>query len=111
MDKVAKLKSVAKGLALVGAGGILGAGAGISADKQIAKNKRNATAVKGWDTRRRNAKMSKQANDNTTAEVKQVIRAIGQNPASPKRALTDYIKRKLILKARKGPEEKSHEGK
>lgn len=56
MDKVAKLKSIAKGLAAAGAGGILGTGAGISAREQIQRNKYNARTRKGWDTRRRKAK-------------------------------------------------------
>jgi len=55
MDKVAELKGIARDLATAGAGGILGAGAGVAAHKLIAKNKRNARAKKGWDTRRRKA--------------------------------------------------------
>ncbi|CAL9983874.1 hypothetical protein VPHD148_0268 [Vibrio phage D148] len=59
MDKVAKLKSIAKGLATAGAGGILGAGAGIAASDQIQKNKNNARTRKGWETRRRRAASEK----------------------------------------------------
>ena len=55
MDKVARLVVSARDLATIGTGGILGAGAGISAKEQIAKNRRNARAVKGWNTRRRRA--------------------------------------------------------
>lgn len=58
MDKVAKLKSIAKGLATAGAGGILGVGGGIAANEQITRNKYNARARKGWDTRRKRAKES-----------------------------------------------------
>lgn len=62
MDKVAKLKSIAKGLATAGAGGILGAGAGVAAHEQITRNKYNARTRKGWDTRRRKAKEAVNAN-------------------------------------------------
>lgn len=56
MDKVARLVVSARDLAAIGTGGILGVGAGISAKENIAKNRRNARAVKGWDTRRRRAR-------------------------------------------------------
>ena len=60
MDKVAKLKNIAKGLATAGAGGILGASAGVAASEQIRKNKNNARTRKGWDTRRRRLANEKQ---------------------------------------------------
>lgn len=98
MDKIAELKSVAKGLA---AGGILGAGAGIAASEQIRKNGYNARTKKGWDTRRRNS-MTKKANDtDTLPEVKIAIRALGKNLDNPTKAVASYASRSLISKVRK----------
>lgn len=54
MDKVAKLKSIAKGLAAE-VDGVRGVTSVMSAHENIAKNKRNAAAHKGWATRRRRA--------------------------------------------------------
>lgn len=103
MDKVAKLKSIAKGLAIGGTGGILGASAGISAEKQIASNKRNARAKRGWDTRRRNSSMNKQAesSDAVSQEMKHAIRTVGTNLNNPKHVVSNYAQRKLITKIRK----------
>ena len=102
MEKIAKLKSLAKSLTMAGAVGILGAGAGISAEKQIVNNKNNTRSKKGWDTRRKNV-MSKKANEmhsDSTHEAKQLIRSIGTNVVNPKHAAIDYFKRKLITKIR-----------
>ena len=97
MDKVAELKSIAKGLA---AGGILGAGAGIAAKDQIQKNNNNARTVKGWDTRRKNA-MTKEANTDTSDKAKSVVRSVATNIGNPAGAVADYAGRRILSKARK----------
>ena len=49
MNKVAKLKSIAKGIA---ATGVLGFGGGVLASTQVQNNKNSARSRKGWETRR-----------------------------------------------------------
>ncbi len=96
MDKVAKLKSVALGL---GAGGILGAGGGIAAYKQIQNNKNNARSVKGWDTRRRNSH-TKVAEQDSISDVKSAIRTLGTSLDNPSKAAKIYATKSLIHKVR-----------
>lgn len=97
MDKSAKLKSVAKGLI---AGSILGAGAGIAADKQIQKNKHNARTIKGWDTRRNNA-LTKKAESDTVHDVRRALGSLGRNLSHPTHAAADFAQRSLIVKIRR----------
>ena len=99
MDKIAELKSIAKGLT---AGGILGAGAGIAARDNIQKNKHNARTVKGWDTRRRNS-MTKKADNGTDSitEVKTAVRSLAKNLDHPSKAASNYASRTLLSKVRK----------
>lgn len=98
MDKIAELKRNARSL---GVGGILGAGAGIAAADQIRKNKNNARARKGWDTRRRNG-MQKKASDNkdTLPEVKSAVRTLGVSLDNPTKAAKIYAVKSLITKVR-----------
>lgn len=98
MDKIAELKTIARSL---GTGGILGAGAGIAATELIRRNKNNAKAKKGWDTRRRNA-LQKQAfeNKDTIHDVRSAVRTLGVSLDNPTKAAKIFAIKALIHKVR-----------
>lgn len=93
MDKVVKLKGIAKRIASE-------AGVNISSDKQILKNRNSARTAKGWDTRR-GKDIVKKADIDTVGEVKIAVRSMANNLDNPKKAAYRYATRKLIGKIRK----------
>lgn len=102
MEKVAKLKQIARSIATAGAG----IGAGISADRLIAKNRRSSRAKKGWETRRSN--MTKSA-----ADSKDVLAAVGMLGAtSPEKAAVLHLRRQIAkkMKGKSNEDSSGHKG-
>lgn len=91
MDKVAKLKAVAKNIASNRA---FQAGVENLASDQIAFNKRSERSKKGWETRR--STMSKEASEKVKDNADVLVRSFIHEPKTPKGVLLGYLKRKTL---------------
>jgi len=98
MDKSAKLSTIARGLALGGAG----VAAGILTEKHRQKERRKLWGRKGAE-KRRLIKAAEEASREVHLD-KSLIRAIGNNGISPK-TLAAYIKSKAYVTTKNGVKE------